>query len=66
MTREGWNADYPDAENFYQTSWGGNAIPGDENYSRFKLGEFDNRYEKSGNFPTGKRATESSAKWKTS
>lgn len=46
MTREGWNADYPDAENFHQTLWGGNAIPGGENYSRFKLKEFDDRYEK--------------------
>ena len=46
MTREGWNADYPDAENFHQTLWGGNAIPGGENYARFKLKEFDDRYEK--------------------
>ncbi len=46
MTREGWNADYPDAENFHQTLWGGNAIPGGENYSRFKLKAFDERYEK--------------------
>ena len=66
MTREGWNAGYPDPENFHQTLSGGNAIPGGENYSRFKLAEFDDRYEKSGNFPTAKRATASTAKWKTS
>ena len=54
MTREGWNADYPDAENFHQTLWGGNAIPGGENYSRFKLAEFDERYEKIRKLPDGK------------
>ena len=54
MTREGWNADYPDAENFHQTLWGGNAIPSGENYSRFKLAEFDDRYEKIRKLPDGK------------
>jgi oligopeptide transport system substrate-binding protein len=46
MMTEAWNADYPDAENFMQLLYGGNARPGGENYARFKLKEFDQRYEK--------------------
>jgi ABC-type oligopeptide transport system substrate-binding subunit len=41
---EAWNADYPDAENFMQLLYGANVAS--ENYARFKLKEFDERYEK--------------------
>jgi oligopeptide transport system substrate-binding protein len=41
---EAWNADYPDAENFLQLLYGRNVAA--ENYARFKLDAFDDRYEK--------------------
>jgi ABC-type transport system substrate-binding protein len=41
---EAWLADYPDAENFLQLLYGRAA--GSENYARFKLKEFDDRYER--------------------
>lgn len=44
MMTEAWNADYPDAENFLQLLYGRNAAS--ENYARFKLDAFDDRYEK--------------------
>jgi oligopeptide transport system substrate-binding protein len=53
MTREGWNADYPDAENFLQLLTSKNAQPGGENYARFQLKEFDERYEKMRLLPDG-------------
>ena len=40
---EAWVADYPDAENFLQLLYGRNAAS--ENYARFKLKEFDDRYD---------------------
>ena len=43
MRRDGWNADYPDAENFMQNLYGPNI--GQTNDSRFKLPEFDRLYE---------------------
>ena len=46
MTREGWNADYPDAENFFQMLISATAQTGGENYARFQLKGMDNRYEK--------------------
>ncbi len=46
MTREGWNADYPDAENFFQMLISATARPGGENYARFQLKDMDERYEK--------------------
>ncbi len=46
MMPEAWNADYPDAENFFQLLYGRNANAGGENYARFRLKEFDERYEK--------------------
>jgi len=46
MTREGWNADYPDAENFFQMLISATAQPGGENYARFQFKDIDERYEK--------------------
>jgi ABC-type transport system substrate-binding protein len=43
MRQDGWNADYPDAENFMQLLYGPNI--GQANDSRFKLPEFDRLYE---------------------
>ena len=53
LMNESWNADYPDAENFLQLLYGGNAVSGGENYSRFKLKAFDDRYEKMRALPDG-------------
>jgi oligopeptide transport system substrate-binding protein len=53
MTNEGWNADFPDAENFFQLLTSKNAEPGGENYSRFQLKDFDERYEKMRLLPDG-------------
>ncbi|MDZ4677417.1 MAG: ABC transporter substrate-binding protein [Oligoflexia bacterium] len=41
-----WSADYPDAENFLQLSYGRNASPG-PNHSNYKNPEFDKLYEQS-------------------
>ena len=46
MAREGWNADYPDAENFFQMLISATAQPGGENYARFQFKDMDNRYDK--------------------
>jgi len=46
MAREGWNADYPDAENFFQMLISATAQPGGENYARFQLKDMDDRYAK--------------------
>ena len=43
MRGDGWNADYPDAENFMQLLYGPNA--GQENQARFKLPAFDKLYD---------------------
>lgn len=43
MRGDGWNADYPDAENFMQLLYGPNA--GQENQSQFNLPEFDKLYD---------------------
>ena len=53
MTREGWNADYPDAENFLQLLTTATAQPGGENYARFQHKPFDERYEKMRLLPHG-------------
>jgi ABC-type transport system substrate-binding protein len=45
MRSDGWNADYPDAENFMQLLYGPNA--GQENNANFKLPAYDALYEKS-------------------
>jgi oligopeptide transport system substrate-binding protein len=54
VMEEAWNADYPDAENFLQLLYGGNARAGGENYARFQLKEFDEHYEKMRTLPDGK------------
>ena len=48
---DGWNADYPDAENFMQLLYGPNA--GQENQSRFRLPEYDRLYEEARRLPDG-------------
>jgi oligopeptide transport system substrate-binding protein len=49
MRSDGWQADYPDAENFFQLLYGPNA--GQANYSRFSLAQFDRMYEKTAAMP---------------
>ncbi len=49
MRSDGWQADYPDAENFFQLLYGPNA--GQANYSRFKLAQFDRMYETTATMP---------------
>jgi ABC-type transport system substrate-binding protein len=44
MRTDGWQADYPDGENFFQLLYGPNT--GQLNYARFQLPEFDKLYEK--------------------
>lgn len=55
MRRDGWNADYPDAENFMQLLYGPNI--GQANDSRFKLPEFDRLYEQSRKLPDSPQRT---------
>ncbi|MEO8484780.1 MAG: ABC transporter substrate-binding protein [Betaproteobacteria bacterium] len=52
---DGWNADYPDAENFMQLLYGPNA--GQENQSRFKLAEYDRLYDEARKLPDGPART---------
>jgi oligopeptide transport system substrate-binding protein len=52
---DGWNADYPDAENFMQLLYGPNA--GQENQSRFKLAEYDRLYDEARKLPDGPERT---------
>ncbi len=49
MRTDGWQADYPDAENFFQLLYGPNA--GQANYSRFRLAQFDRMYENTAAMP---------------
>ncbi len=49
MRTDGWNADYPDAENFMQLLYGPNV--GQENHARFSLPEFDRLYEAAHRLP---------------
>ncbi len=49
MRTDGWQADYPDAENFFQNLYGPNA--GQANYSRFNLPAFNKLYEKTAAMP---------------
>ena len=53
MAREGWNADYPDAENFFQMLISATAQPGGENYARFQFKDMDQRYDKVHAIPDG-------------
>jgi len=47
----GWNADYPDGENFLQLLYGPNA--GQGNHSCYKSAAFDAMYEKAASLPPG-------------
>ncbi|TSA15568.1 MAG: hypothetical protein D4R74_06205 [Betaproteobacteria bacterium] len=49
MRTDGWQADYPDAENFFQLLYGPNA--GQANYSRFNLAQFNKMYEQTAAMP---------------
>jgi oligopeptide transport system substrate-binding protein len=49
MRSDGWNADYPDAENFMQLLYGPNI--GQGNDSRFNLPEFNQLYEQARKLP---------------
>jgi ABC-type transport system substrate-binding protein len=46
---DGWNGDYPDAENFMQLLYGPNA--GQENQARFRLAEYDRLYDEARRLP---------------
>ncbi len=49
MRGDGWNADYPDAENFMQLLYGPNI--GQSNDSRFNLPEFNQLFEQAAKLP---------------
>ena len=49
MRNDGWNADYPDADNFMQLLYGPNI--GQSNDSRFNLPEFNRLYEQTKKLP---------------
>jgi oligopeptide transport system substrate-binding protein len=49
MRGDGWNADYPDADNFMQLLYGPNV--GQSNDSRFNLPEFNQLYEQTRKLP---------------
>jgi ABC-type transport system substrate-binding protein len=55
MRTDGWNADYPDAENFMQLLYGPNV--GQENHARFNLPEFDKLYEAAYRLPDSPERT---------
>jgi ABC-type transport system substrate-binding protein len=55
MRGDGWNADYPDAENFMQLLYGPNA--GQENYARFNLPEFNRLYDEARALPDSPKRT---------
>jgi ABC-type transport system substrate-binding protein len=55
MRQDGWNADYPDAENFMQLLYGPNI--GQSNDSRFHLEEFDRLYEQAQRLPDSPERT---------
>jgi oligopeptide transport system substrate-binding protein len=57
MRTDGWNADYPDAENYMQLLYGPNATPGQENHARFRLPEFDRLYEAARRLPDSAERT---------
>jgi len=54
MRPDGWNADYPDAENFMQLLYGPS---GPENNARFNLPEFNHLYERARTLPDGAERT---------
>jgi oligopeptide transport system substrate-binding protein len=55
MRTDGWNADYPDGENFMQLLYGGSV--GQENHSRFHLAEFDKLFEAARRLPDSPERT---------
>ncbi len=55
MRTDGWNADYPDAENFMQLLYGPNV--GQENHARFDLPEFNRLYEAARRLPDSPERT---------
>jgi peptide/nickel transport system substrate-binding protein len=55
MRQDGWNADYPDADNFMQLLYGPNI--GQANDSRFNLPEFNQLYEQSRKLPDSAERT---------
>ena len=55
MRGDGWNGDYPDAENFMQLLYGPNT--GQENQSRFNLPEFNKLYEQARALPDSPQRT---------
>jgi ABC-type transport system substrate-binding protein len=55
MRGDGWNADYPDAENFMQLLYGANV--GQANYSRFNLPEFNRLYDEARRLPDSPQRT---------
>jgi ABC-type transport system substrate-binding protein len=55
MRQDGWDADYPDAENFMQLLYGPNV--GQANDSRFRLPEFDRLYEQARLLPDSPQRT---------
>ena len=55
MRQDGWNADYPDADNFMQLLYGPNI--GQANDSRFNLPEFNALYEQSRKLPDSPERT---------
>ena len=55
MRGDGWNADYPDAENFMQLLYGPNA--GQENQARFNLPEFNQLFEAARRLPDSPERT---------
>ena len=55
MRTDGWNADYPDAENFMQLLYGPNS--GQENQANFKLAAFDKLYDEARLLPDSAERT---------
>jgi ABC-type transport system substrate-binding protein len=55
MRSDGWNADYPDAENFMQLLYGPNA--GQENNANFRLPAFDKLYDEARRLPDSPERT---------
>lgn len=53
---DGWNADYPDAENFMQLLYGPNAAQ--ENNAQFDLPEFNRLFEKARSLPDSPQRTQ--------
>ncbi|MEO8536891.1 MAG: ABC transporter substrate-binding protein [Betaproteobacteria bacterium] len=54
LRSDGWNADYPDAENFMQLLYG---LSGPENNARFNLPEFNALYERARKLPDSRERT---------